>query len=89
MERLRELDKRHVVGCGFILAMMGAPFIALIYGFGFALAVLTVGLCLTAFLAFDARDQVDPSRRLTVMLMAGIALAFALLTGLAAISQFQ
>ena len=89
MERIRELDKRHFVGCAFILAMMGAPFIALIYGFGFALAVLTVGLALTAFLAFDARDQVDPARRMTVLLMAGIALAFALLTGLAAISQFQ
>lgn len=89
MERLRELDKRHVVGCGFIFAMMLAPFIALIYGFGFALAVLTIGLLLTAFLAFDARDQVDPARRLTVLLMAGIALAFALLTGLAAFSQFQ
>jgi hypothetical protein len=89
MERLRDLDKRHVVGCAFILAMMVSPFIALIYGFGFALAVLTVGLTLTAFLAFDARDQVDPARRLTVLLMAGIAFAFALLTGLAAISQFQ
>lgn len=89
MERLRELDRRHVVGCGFILAMMAAPFIALIYGFGFALVVLTVGLLLTAFLAFDARDQVEPARRLTVLLMAGIALAFALLTGLAAVSQFQ
>ncbi len=89
MERRQELDKRHVFGCVFILAMVAAPFIALIYGFGFALAVLTIGLVLTAFLAYDARDQVDPSRRLTVMLMAGIALAFALLTGLAAISQFQ
>jgi hypothetical protein len=89
MERFRELDRRHVVGCGFILAMMAAPFIALIYGFGFALVVLTVGLLLTAFLAFDARDQVEPARRLTVLLMAGIALAFALLTGLAAVSQFQ
>ena len=77
------------MGCGFILAMVVSPFIALIYGFGFALVVLTIGLVLTAFLAFDARDEVDPARRLTVLLMAGIALAFALLTGLAAISQFQ
>ncbi len=89
MERFREFDRRHVVGCVFILAMMAAPFIALIYGFGFALVVLTVGLLLTAFLAFDARDQVEPARRLTVLLMAGIALAFALLTGLVAFSQFQ
>ncbi len=78
-----------MVGCAFILAMMAAPFISLIYGLGFALAVLTVGLMLTAFLAFDARDQVDPSRRSIAIVMAGIALAFALLTGLAALSQFR
>ena len=89
MERLRTLDKRYVVGCAFILAMMAAPFIALIYGVGFALSVLTVGLVLTAFLAFDARDQVDPSRRPTVLIMTGIALVLALLTGLAAVSRFQ
>lgn len=89
MERFRELDKRHAVGCGFILAMMIAPFIALIYGFGFALLVLTVGLGLTAYLAYDARDQVDVARRGTVLAMVGVALALALLTGLAAISQFR
>jgi len=89
MERLQNIERRLIVGCGFILAMVAAPFIALIYGFGFALAVLTIALLFTAFLAFDARDQVEPARRLTVILMAGIALAFALLTGLAAISQFQ
>ncbi|TXG81914.1 MAG: hypothetical protein E6R14_07325 [Thermomicrobiales bacterium] len=89
MEPLRELDRQRVVGCAFILAMMAAPFISLIYGLGFALAVLTVGLMLTAFLAFDARDQVDPSRRSIAIVMAGIALAFALLTGLAALSQFR
>jgi hypothetical protein len=89
MNEFRELDRKRVVGCAFIVAMVVAPFIALIYGLGFALIVLTIGLLLTAFLAYDARDQVDPARRRTVLLMAGIALAFALLTGLAALSQFQ
>ncbi len=89
MERLRELDTRHVVGCAFILAMMVSPFIALIYGFGFALAVLTIGLLLTAFLAFDARDQVGLARRRMVLLMAAVALALAFLTGIAAVSQFR
>ena len=89
MERFREIDRQRVVGCGFILAMVISPFIALLYGFGFALTVLTIGLVLTAYLAYDARDQVEPARRQTVLLMAGIALAFALLTGLAALSQFR
>ena len=76
-------------GCGFILAMMAAPFIALIYGFGFGLAVLTVGLLLTAALAFDARDQVDSARRRTVLAMAVVALVLAIATGLAAVSQYR
>lgn len=89
MEPIRELDRQRIVGCAFIVAMVAAPFIALIYGFGFALLVLTVGLVLTAFLAYDARDQVDPGRRTVVLLMAGTALVLALITGLAALGQFR
>ena len=89
MERLQQVDKRHVVGCGFILAMMAAPFIALIYGFGFGLAVLTLGLLLTSALAFDARNQVDPERKTAVLAMAAAALCLAIVTGLAAISRFR
>lgn len=89
MERLQQVDKRNAIGCVFILAMMAAPFIALIYGFGFGLVVLTVGLVLTAALAFDARDQVDPERRKTVLTMAVVALALAIVTGVAAISRFR
>jgi hypothetical protein len=89
MERLRETDTRHLVGCVFIVAMMAAPFIALIYGFGFGLAVLTLGLLLTAALAFDARDQVAPERKTAVLGMAVLALGLAIVTGLAAISRFR
>jgi hypothetical protein len=83
------MDIRNAVGCLFILAMMAAPFIALIYGFGFGLFVLTVGLLLTAVLAIDARDQVLPERRKIVLGMAAAALALALVTGIAAVSQFR
>lgn len=89
MEQLQNFDKRNLIGCVFILAMMAAPFIAMIYGFGFALLVLTVGLVLTAVLAFDARAQVPPERRRTVLLMAAIALMLALLTGIAAFTRFR
>ena len=87
MDRLQQMDKRNAVGCLFILAMMAAPFIALIYGFGFGLLVLTVGLLLTAVLAIDARNQVLPERRKIVLGMAVAALA--LVTGIAAVSQLR
>ncbi len=89
MDRLQQMDKRNAVGCLFILAMMVAPFIALIYGFGFGLLVLTVGLLLTAALAVDVRDQVLPERRNLVLAIAAAALALAVVTGLAAISQLR
>ncbi|MCO5220828.1 MAG: hypothetical protein M9947_04490 [Thermomicrobiales bacterium] len=89
MDRFKQADARNLVGCLFILAMVAAPFIALIYGFGFALAVLTVGLVLTAFLAYDARDQVEPNRRTIVWAMVGIALVLAVLTGFAAFTQVR
>jgi hypothetical protein len=89
MDRLQELDKRNVIGCLFILAMMAAPFIALIYGFGFALLVLSIGLVLTAALAVDARGQVPPERRTTVLIMALAALGLALVTGIAAVSRLR
>jgi hypothetical protein len=89
MERLQQVDKRNLVGCAFILAMMAAPFIALIYGFGFGLAVLTLDLLLTAALAFDARTQVAPERKTAVLAMTVLALALAIVTGLAAVSRFR
>lgn len=89
MNRNREIDRRNLIGCAFILAMMAAPFIALLYGFGVGLAVLTLGLLLTAGLAFDARNQVAADQRGRVLIMAVIALGLALVTGLAAVSQFR
>lgn len=89
MDRIQQMDKRNAVGCLFILAMMIAPFIALIYGYGFGLLVLTIGLVLTAALAIDARDQVPPERRKLVFGMAAAALALAIVTGIAAISQLR
>ncbi len=89
MDRLQEMDKRNLLGCVFILAMVAAPFIASIYGLGIGLLVLTVGLVLTAALAIDARSQAPPERRRLALAMALVALGFALLTGIAAISRLR
>lgn len=89
MNDLRSMDKRNLIGCLFILAMVAAPFIASIYGFGFGLLVTTVGLVLTAALAFDARRQAPPERQSTVLLIAIAALALAVLTGIAAYTRLR
>ncbi len=86
---LRHLDKRNLVGCLFILAMMVSPFIASLFGLGFGLLVLTVGLALTAALAFDARRQAPPERRTAVLLIALLALGLAAVTGIAAVIRLR
>lgn len=86
---MQQIDKRNAVGCLFILAMMAGPFIALIYGFGFGLLVLTIGLVLTSALAVEARRQAPPERRNLVLAMGVTALALAVVTGIAAISQLR
>ena len=88
-QKIQQIDKRNAVGCLFILAMMISPFIALIYGFGFGLLILTIGLVLTSALAIDARDQVLPERRSVVLVIAVVALALAVVTGSVAISQLR
>lgn len=89
MDRLRDLQPRNLVGCAFIVAMMIAPFIALIYGVGFGLFVLTVGLALSGWLAADARDQVPTERRNLVIGMALVMFAMALLAGAGAIIDLR
>jgi len=86
---LRQLDKRNLIGCLFILAMMVAPFIASLYGLGFGLLVLTLGLVLTAALAIDTRAQAPPERRSTVLLIALLALGLAAVTGAAAVIRLR
>lgn len=83
------MEPRNAVGCIFILAMMVAPFIALIYGLGFGLLVLTVGLIVTCALAVDARGQVPVERQKLLLAMAAIALVLAIVTGIAAFSQLR
>ena len=82
-------DKRNLIGCLFILAMMTAPFIASIFGIEFGLSVLAAALAMTAYLAFDARAMVDPSRRSLVLAMAAACLALALAAAAGAISAFR
>lgn len=89
VDHLRQFGARNAIGCLFILAMMIAPFIALIYGLGFGLLVLTVGLVFTAALAIDARGQAPPERRTVTLAMAVVALGLAVVTGVAAFSQLR
>lgn len=61
--RRRFPERRRLIGCGFVAAMIVAPFLALAYGFTAALATTTCALAATTFLAADAARAADPGMR--------------------------
>jgi hypothetical protein len=85
----RELDpaaRRRAIGCLFAGAMVGAPFLALLYDLAAGLAVMAVALGATAYLAADAARGARPEvrRRLVVFAVVNGALAAICLWGLLA-----
>lgn len=48
------LDGRKLAGYGFVAGMVLAPFLALIYGWNAGLAVMSLALATTTYLAHDA-----------------------------------
>jgi hypothetical protein len=71
---------RRAAAVGFGLAMVAAPFVALLYHWTAGLAVMAAGLGATAWLLWDgARDaELDPQRRRLALIMAGVNAALAL-----------
>ena len=58
------MDRAHLTGCLLSGAIVAAPFLALLYDAAAGLAVMTVALGATAYLAGDAaRGVIEPTRR--------------------------
>jgi hypothetical protein len=78
-ERIAMLLRR-AAAIGFGLAMIAAPFLAVILSWSAGLAVMAIGLGATAWLLYDAGQhaELDPSRRRLTMLIAGVNAALAL-----------
>ena len=59
---MRRPDRSRLTGC-YVLAMVIAPFVALIFGIDAALLVLIVGLSATAYLVVLAGRTMGPAAR--------------------------
>jgi hypothetical protein len=71
---------RRTVAVGFGLAMVAAPFLAVILSWSAGLAVMAIGLGATAWLLSDASQHadLDPSRRRLTLILAGVIVTLAL-----------
>jgi hypothetical protein len=67
-----------VIGCGFAIAMVAAPALALLYGVTAGLAVLATALAATTYLLLDA-TRLRPDLRSRLFVLAGINAALAAL----------
>ncbi|MFM9105500.1 MAG: hypothetical protein ACKOWF_02240 [Chloroflexota bacterium] len=67
------------IGCLLALAMVAAPFVALLYGVESALAVLALATGATAWLAFAASGAAPPERRPSLLMAAGVNALFCLM----------
>lgn len=67
------------IGCLLALAMVAAPFVALLFGVPAAMAVLAAGAGATAFLAFSTSRIAEPERKASLLMAAIINAVFALI----------
>lgn len=63
--------RRRIIGCGFALAMVAAPLLALLYGVTAGLAVLATTLAMTTYLLLDA-TRLRPDLRRQLVAIAGV-----------------
>lgn len=63
--------RRRIIGCGFALAMVAAPLLALLYGVNAGLAVLATTLAMTTYLLLDA-TRLRPDLRRQLIAVAGV-----------------
>ncbi len=80
---------RRYAGFGFVIAMVLAPFLALILGIGIGLLVMTIALTATTVLVIDARRMAERERQMGLAVLAAVNAVLALSCLLGAISRLR
>ncbi len=70
---------RRIITLVFAAAMVAAPFLALLYDLTAGLAVLTVALAATAYLAIDSAREAEPVLRRRLRILGGVNAALGLI----------
>jgi hypothetical protein len=78
-------QRRKIIGYGFIVAIVAAPFIGLLYGRGFGVLVMAIALGITAFAAFDILPTAPLERRSRIRRLGYINVALAVICLIVAI----
>jgi len=78
-------QRRRIIGCGFVVAVILAPFLGLLYGRGLGVLIMALALAATAFIAFDVLPAAPPERRERVRRLGIVNVILALLCLVAAV----
>lgn len=79
------VQRRRLIGYGFVAAMLLAPFLGLLLGRGIGLLVMALALGATSFVAFDLLTTIPMERRVRVKRLGILCLVLAGLCLIAAI----
>jgi hypothetical protein len=77
--------RRRLVGYGFIVAVIAAPFLGLLYGRGLGVLIMAIALAATAFIAFDLLPAAPLERRGRVRRLGMVNVILALVCLVAAV----
>lgn len=73
------LTNQRIITYLFVAAMVAAPFLALLYDLAVSLAVLSVALAATTYLALDAARDAEPVTRQRLLALGGANAVFCVL----------
>lgn len=73
------IQRRRLIGYGFVIAMVIAPFLGLLLGPGVGLLVMALALAATSFVAFDLLPSIPAERRVRVKRLGIVCLVLAAL----------
>lgn len=71
-------QRRKIVGYGFIVSIVAAPFLGLLYGRGLGVLIMAIALAATAFIAFDLLPTAPAERRTRIRRLGILNVALAL-----------
>ena len=80
--------RRQLIRYGFIVAILIAPFLGLLYGLWVGALVMAVALAATAFATFDLLAQAPPAQRQRMRRLAVVNVVLAIACLIAAIASF-
>jgi hypothetical protein len=75
-DRFTEQEQRRIAGCAFSVAIVAAPFIALLYSQAIGLSVLAIALACTTYFAAEGYRQASGIHRRRLLMLSAVNAGF-------------